>query len=293
MQSAALIDSARANGANASQWRSRPEGNAMRVTVAVGHSSTLVAAGLAATLGRVPGCDVRMWPMSPAATDSAPRSAPSAQLVFGDSALLKSLQEMAKSRLAQPSLANAKFVLMTVGDDHTAQAFKANGEIDECLSIECEEEELFATVHRLADSPPSGSHPRAEGHAAAFAAPGNAPRQPVRNLVRGGLAPGALRRVREYIDQNLTGKLLADKLAAVAKLSPGHFSRAFRQSTGKSPHQYITHRRVALAAELLERTSRALADIALEVGFADQSHFSRTFALVAGETPSACRRRHR
>src|SRR5262245_27354621 len=93
MQSAALIDSTRANGAGTRQWRYRPEGNSTRVTVAVGHSSTLVAAGLAATLGRVPGCDVRLWPLSPAATDPASESAPSAQLVFGDSALLKSLQE--------------------------------------------------------------------------------------------------------------------------------------------------------------------------------------------------------
>jgi AraC-like DNA-binding protein len=113
------------------------------------------------------------------------------------------------------------------------------------------------------------------------------------NKMLGGLAPGALRRVREYIDQHLTENPKADTLARIAKLSLGHFSRAFKQSTGDSPHQYIICKRVAAAKELLVQTSRALADIALDVGFADQSHFSRTYAAVTGETPSACRRRHR
>ena len=84
-----------------------------------------------------------------------------------------------------------------------------------------------------------------------------------------------------------------DVLARVAMLSLGHFNRAFLQSTGFSPHQYILRQRVALATELMQTTSRALADIALEVGFGDQSHFSRTYAAITGETPSACRRRHR
>ena len=109
----------------------------------------------------------------------------------------------------------------------------------------------------------------------------------------GGLAPGALRRVREYIEQHLTESIATDTLARIAGLSTGHFNRAFKQSTGDSPHHYIIRNRAAMAKDLLVQTSRALADIALDVGFADQSHFCRTYAAITGETPSACRRRHR
>src|SRR5262249_4118682 len=109
----------------------------------------------------------------------------------------------------------------------------------------------------------------------------------------GGLAPGALRRVRDYIEQHLAENLLTNVLARIAGLSPGHFNRAFKQSTGDSPHHYIICKRVAIAKELLVQSSRALADIAPDVGFADQAHFCRTYVAVTGETPSACRRRHR
>ena len=294
MQAVALIDSTNTVRSATRQWSPRPAADAFQVTVAVGHSSTLVAAGLAATLRRIPGCDVKLWQISPRASDSAPEPVPSARLVFGDSALLKSLRERAKDRPAPHSLAKAKFVLVTAGDDHAAQASKANGEIDECLSIECQEAELFATVKRLiAGSLNWSVASSVSGDPSESRPPAITPSRPPPREVRGGLAPCALRRVHEHIEQNLTGKLLAEKLAAIAKVSPGHFNRAFKQSTGKSPHRYITHRRVALAAELLERTSRTLAEIALDVGFADQSHFCRTFALVTGETPSARRRRNR
>jgi transcriptional regulator GlxA family with amidase domain len=109
----------------------------------------------------------------------------------------------------------------------------------------------------------------------------------------GGLAPGVLRRVREYIEQHLAESVTTDALARIAGLSTGHFNRAFKQSTGDSPHHYIIRKRVAIAQELLVHTNRILADIALDAGFADQSHFSRTYVAVTGETPSACRYRHR
>jgi transcriptional regulator GlxA family with amidase domain len=114
------------------------------------------------------------------------------------------------------------------------------------------------------------------------------PRSPL-----GGLAPGALRRVREYIEQHLTESIATDALARIAGLSTGHFNRAFKQSTGDSPHHYIVRNRVAMAKDLLVQTSRTLADIALDVGFADQSHFCRTYVAITGEKPSAYRRRHR
>lgn len=110
---------------------------------------------------------------------------------------------------------------------------------------------------------------------------------------RGGLAPGALRRVREHIERSLSERIDMRGLAELARLSTCHFSRAFRQSVGVPPHRYVMARRIAVAAGLIEQTDRALTDIALAVGFSDQSHFTRAFARVRGETPGTYRRRHR
>ncbi len=110
---------------------------------------------------------------------------------------------------------------------------------------------------------------------------------------RGGLAPGALRRVCEHIEQHLSEKVGHAELAAIAGLSGSHFSRAFKESVGVPPHRYLSWRRVDAAAKLIRDTARPLAEISCAVGFSDQSHFSRTFTRLIGETPGAFRRRHR
>jgi transcriptional regulator GlxA family with amidase domain len=116
---------------------------------------------------------------------------------------------------------------------------------------------------------------------------------PLAAVPRGGLAPGALRRVREHVERHIAHALDVTELAAIAGLSESHFSRAFKQSTGMSPHRYVLGRRVRVAAELLRDTAYLVADIALAVGFSDQSHFTRRFAAIMRETPGAFRRRHR
>ena len=290
-----------------------PARTALPVTVAVGHSSPIVAAGLAATLVKLPGYDVRLREISCASRSAGYR--PSAQLIFGDSALLKCLREESTASVPAMPKTDAKFVLLTAGNEIDADAFKATGEIDECLSIECREEELFATAHRLirfagaATGAPATADNKlpaaslAASSADSRASPSTGAAGPAHSAApsegtgrtegRGGLAPGALRRVREYIELNFSRKLPTGELAKIARLSPGHFNRAFRQSIRTSPHQYVTRQRVSFATRLLETTNRALAEIALDAGFADQSHFSRTYAAVTGETPSACRRRYR
>lgn len=110
---------------------------------------------------------------------------------------------------------------------------------------------------------------------------------------RGGLAPGALRRVRAHMEERLSGKVELRDLASIAGLSECHFSRAFKQSLGVPPHRYLMRRRIATAATMIEQTDRALTDISLDVGFSDQSHFTRVFTGMTGETPRAYRRRHR
>jgi len=113
------------------------------------------------------------------------------------------------------------------------------------------------------------------------------------NAARGGMAFGSLRRTREHIEQRLAHKISLRELAGIAGLSAGHFSRAFKQSVGMSPHRYLLRRRVAAAEELIRGTDRSLAEVALSVGFADQSHFTRAFVRESGVTPSAFRRRYR
>ena len=70
-----------------------------------------------------------------------------------------------------------------------------------------------------------------------------------------------------------------------------HFERAFRQTTGMPPHQWLTKHRVERAKALLSLGSLELAEIAEACGFADQSHFTRVFSRCEGVTPGRWRRR--
>ena len=110
---------------------------------------------------------------------------------------------------------------------------------------------------------------------------------------RGGIAPSALRRVREHIDSNLGEHIDIADLANITGLSPCHFSRAFKQSMGMPPHRYLISRRVQEAARLIESTDRPMFEIALDVGFSDQSHFTRVFSSQVGESPSQFRHQRR
>ena len=107
---------------------------------------------------------------------------------------------------------------------------------------------------------------------------------------RGGLPAGTLRRISEYIEGGLANPISLHDLASVAGLSDCHFARAFKQSTGMPPHRYLMKRRVERAAVLIQGTNWPLSQIALEVGFCDQSHFSRLVTQVTGQTPRELRR---
>jgi AraC-like DNA-binding protein len=108
----------------------------------------------------------------------------------------------------------------------------------------------------------------------------------------GGLAHWQANRVSAYISANLQARIRAHDLAATLQLSVGHFSRAFRQTFGQAPKSYVTSRRVLRAQELLIRSREPLAQVALQCGLSDQSHFTRVFRRVVGVTPGAWRRQH-
>jgi AraC-like DNA-binding protein len=106
----------------------------------------------------------------------------------------------------------------------------------------------------------------------------------------GALAPWQLTRATELIDAHPTGDLSLAALARECRLSPSHFARAFRASTGLAPHQWLVRRRVEKAKAAMATTDRPLTDIATDAGFADQSHFTRVFTRLVGIPPGAWRR---
>jgi AraC-like DNA-binding protein len=106
----------------------------------------------------------------------------------------------------------------------------------------------------------------------------------------GGLAPWQERRAKDLLNAHLDGEVTVALLAEECGLSRGHFARAFRQTTGVAPHQWLTKRRVEQATALLSDYSLTLKDIARACGFADQSHFTRVYTRLTGTPPGARRR---
>jgi AraC family transcriptional regulator len=107
---------------------------------------------------------------------------------------------------------------------------------------------------------------------------------------RGGLPKHKLRAVLEYIEEHVGSELALDNLAAVTHLSPYHFARMFKASTGLPPHQYLIRRRVERAKTLLRSgDDLSLAEVAARTGFWDQGHFTRHFRRLVGVTPKRFR----
>jgi AraC family transcriptional regulator len=89
----------------------------------------------------------------------------------------------------------------------------------------------------------------------------------------------------DYINTHLDQELSLDQLCAIAKLSPYHFARSFKQMTGLSPHQYIICQRVERAKKLLLEAQMSIAEVAIACGFTHQSHLNRHFKRLVGVTP--------
>jgi len=108
--------------------------------------------------------------------------------------------------------------------------------------------------------------------------------------LKGGLPGNRLKRVLEYIAENLgdEGLGLSD-LAALAGMSPHYFAELFKRSTGSPPHRFVLQRRIERAKELLLDRTLSVLEAGLRVGFPNPSHFSRTFHRYVGVTPSTFR----
>ena len=225
-----------------------------RLCVLIAHDSPVVAAGLASTLQRHSYVVVRRH----STRSSESMCLDNVHVVLGDVANVLAMQ-VHKQPTAIASAA-PKVVLVVTREADAPDGIPADARIP----VDCAEDELIAAVRRL------GSN-----HASA---------------PRGGLAPAALRRVREHVDARLAEPIAIGDLAEIAGLSSCHFARAFKQSVGLPPHRYVMERRIETAAHLIQATGMKLADIALDVGLCDQSHLTRLFASRKGCTPLAFRR---
>lgn len=105
----------------------------------------------------------------------------------------------------------------------------------------------------------------------------------------GALDRASVDRVADYVEARLGGQVTLDQLAAVARLSPYHFARRFKHTTGLAPHQFVTSRRVDRAVQLLTGSTLSVTDIAAAVGMPNASHFRRVFRRHTGLLPSQFR----
>ena len=107
--------------------------------------------------------------------------------------------------------------------------------------------------------------------------------------VTGGLPGYKLRRVKEFVTENLEADLSLAEISAVADLSQFHFSRAFRKSTGLTPQQFLMQQRIERAKELLAKDDLPIVEVSLRTGFKNQSHFTSLFRKFTKLTPKVWR----
>lgn len=103
------------------------------------------------------------------------------------------------------------------------------------------------------------------------------------------ISPARLKRVLDFVDENLADPIGLTDMAAAAELSPYHFGRVFKHATGKSPYQHLIYWRIVRSQILLAGTERSIIDIATACGFPTQAHFSTAFSRQTGMSPSRYR----
>lgn len=114
--------------------------------------------------------------------------------------------------------------------------------------------------------------------------------RPVRLAIPQRISGWKMRRLIEFIEDNLDGDLSLEAMAAEVQMSPLYLARAFKAAVGQSPHQYVLRRRIERAKELLRNTDRPIVEVALSSGFSSQSHLSTWFLREVGVPPAAYRR---
>lgn len=120
---------------------------------------------------------------------------------------------------------------------------------------------------------------------------GQRARRAAKREPEGGLPRASLKRATDYVGDNLSGNLTLAEISQSSNISPYHFSRLFKESTGLSPHQYVIRERVEKAKALLVGTDLPLHEVAATAGFTHQSHMGRHLKRLLGVSPNYLRRR--
>ncbi len=110
-------------------------------------------------------------------------------------------------------------------------------------------------------------------------------RKPVFKEYSKGLSPYKLRQAIDYIQAHLAEDLFLDAMATEIGISRFYFCRLFKKSTGITPYQYLIKCRIDRAKVLLMQRKLSIADIAQEIGFSNQSNFTKHFKRLVGVTP--------
>jgi len=108
-------------------------------------------------------------------------------------------------------------------------------------------------------------------------------------LRRGGLTDRQVRLITEFMETNLANDISLADLAKLAGLSRFHFVRAFKQSTGRSPYQYLLLRRANHARDMLGDPRLSIATVAMTTGFSTSARLNRAFRKIFGKTPTQIR----
>jgi AraC family transcriptional regulator len=114
--------------------------------------------------------------------------------------------------------------------------------------------------------------------------------RPVRAAPAKPISGWKMRRLVEFIEENLEGDLSLHAMAEEVDISPLYLARAFKAALGQSPHRYVLTRRIERARELLRNTTMPVVDVAMASGFSSQSHLSHWFLRQVGVSPAAYRR---
>jgi AraC family transcriptional regulator len=109
----------------------------------------------------------------------------------------------------------------------------------------------------------------------------------------GGLSPTVLRRAIERLRSDSDADVSLAALAEDAGLSRFHFCRAFKESTGLSPHAWLRQHRLDQAMNMLRDTDASVVSVAAALGYSSQTAFAAAFRKLTGEAPSDWRRRMR
>ena len=112
----------------------------------------------------------------------------------------------------------------------------------------------------------------------------------IETRIRGGLAAWQQRIVTAYIEEHVADQISLATLAGLARLSPYHFCRAFKQSFGMPPHRYHMSRRIERAKVLLQQRVRSVTEIGMTLGFSETSSFTAAFRKATGLTPTGYHR---